>query len=132
MSDIPVAAAVGKGDEWRIKNTVIDLYPIRLKDWPDASKLLFLLNFDSLADIAYTQSTDALVALIHIAARYEELETKTQFEAIQDMTDTDYKWLRNLLSAQNDIDMDRLADKIAKISGDRKNAEAPSSPSRTV
>lgn len=132
MSDTSVDAAVGKGAEWRIKSTVIDLYPIRLKDWPDASKLLYLLNFDSLADIAYMGLTDSLVTLLHIAARYDELESKDQFEVLQDMTDADYKWARNLLSAQNDIDMDRLMEKISKISGDRKNAVAPSSPSPMV
>lgn len=127
MSDTSVDAAVGKGAEWRIKNTVIDLYPIRLKDWPDASKLLYLLSFDSLADIAYTGSTDSLVTLIHIAARYDEQESKTQFDALADLVDWDYKGFRNIISSQNDIDMERLLNQISKLSGERKNAEAPSS-----
>lgn len=120
MADI-LENAVGKSVEFRIGNTVIDLYPIMIRDWTETSKLMYILNFESLADIAYVGALDSLKQLIMIAARSGEISNTDHFSVLELMTNEDYKWLRNILSAQNDIDMDRLLDKVSKISGKPKN-----------
>ena len=130
MEEKTLETVISKGTEWRIGNTVIDLHPIRLKDWPDASKLMYLLSFESLADIAYIAGIEGLKTLIDIVARASELPEgkRDHFTVLDDITDSDFKWLRQIISAQNDINMDRLLDQVAKISGNPKNVKAPNSP----
>ena len=121
-------AATDTGTPFRIGYKVIDLVPIRLRDWPEASKLIFTLRFDSLADLAYLQSTDSLVKLIKVAARHEEIEDETVFDMLNDMTDKDYKILKRIMTQQNDIDMERVLKDVSRITG-RKNTGTPTSQS---
>lgn len=121
MSENTIENATGGSQELRIGNIVIDLYPIRLRDWIEASKLLYILNWDSLADVAYVGGLDILKDLVRVAARASEKSDNSNLEALESMTDKDFKWLKQIMSAQNDIDMERLLDKVSKISGKPKN-----------
>mgnify|MGYP000592364899 CR=1 FL=1 len=109
----------------RIGNAVVDIYPIRIKDWPEASKVIYILDFESLADIAYLQGIDSLRTLALIAARSEESERTDLVELIDSITNDEYRELRATLMEQNDIDMERLHSKLAKLTGNQKNAQTP-------
>lgn len=119
-------AATDTGILYRIGNRCIDLYPIRIRDWTDASKLIYVLSFESLADVAYLKALETLVDLVKIAARAETLPDQSVFEMLDDMTDQDYKNLKQILTKQNDIDMKRVMNDVSRITG-RKNLATPTS-----
>lgn len=118
--------ATDTGVPFRVGNRVLDLYPIRLRDWPTASKLIYLLRFTSLADIAYLQSFDTLKNLFRVAARIENIDDD-RLSLLEDMTDKEYKIARSVMTKQNDIDMDRVMKDVSRITG-RKNIGTPTSP----
>lgn len=119
--------SLGLPQTFRIKNTVFDLYPIRLIDWSDAQKLMFLLHFESLAEIAFVERLDDLRLLVRIVARANDLEDTSHLETIEQMTQVDYAEFRKIVMEQNDIDLERLKNTIASISGRPKNAGTPAS-----
>ena len=126
MPEDQIGKAVGASESLRIGNTVIDIYPIRLEDWPDASTLMYLLHFESLSDIGYVKKTEELEDLIRIAARAKELPNTEHLAIIKKLIDPEYKVLLKIMKSQNDIDMDRLIASVSKVTGGRsKNVETP-------
>jgi hypothetical protein len=120
MAQKSVKEALGQPSIIRIDNIGIELHPIRIKDWPEASKLIYLLDFESLADIAYIEGLSDLKALIQIVGRASEKD-KLDWSIIEDMTDEVFKTFRELTISQNDIDLKRVLAKVASVAGDQKN-----------
>lgn len=118
--------ATDTGVAFRVGNRVIDLYPIRLRDWPEASKLIYILRFTSLADIAYLQSFDSLKQLFKVAARLDDVNDE-RLNLLNDMTDKEYKIARSVMTQQNDIDMERVMKDVSRLTGGRKNIVTPTS-----
>lgn len=120
------SVATDTGVAFRVGNRVLDLYPIRLRDWPAASKLIYILRFTSLADIAYLQSFDTLKNMFRVAARIDDINDE-RLALLEEMTDKEYKIARSVMTKQNDIDMDRVTKEVSRLTG-RKNIGTPTSP----
>lgn len=118
--------ATDTGVPLRVGNRVIDLYPIRLRDWPEASKLIYILRFPSLADIAYLQSFETLKNMFKVAARLDDVNDE-RLGLLEDLTDKEYKVARSIMTKQNDIDMERVMKDVSRLTG-RKNIVTPTSP----
>ncbi len=88
----------------------IDIYPVRLKDWGEFGKHVRVIELESLQEIYfYSDAPTSLDHVLRIVTRTPpEEETPSMFG---DMTQLEYKKLREIVMEQNELDFSYL-DKI--------------------
>lgn len=78
----------------------VDLYPIRVKDWPEFSANVVALTLERLQDIfKFADGYDRLIKCIGIITRKDPIH-----EMFYDMTQADYTRFRDVVISQNDLD----------------------------
>ena len=114
-----IGKSLGAPVALRLADRVIDVYPVRLKDWPDFAPVLFALEMENLHEVHFFgDGPIAFHKALQIVLRLEEIP-----EIVIEITQAEFKRLRDLVIQQNELDFTRLHKKVEAYSGkgDPKN-----------
>lgn len=106
-----ITNASSKAVPLRIGDKVADIHPIRLRDWPEFAPVLFALEMENLHEVhSFIDGPGALFTALKLLCRKEELP-----DTFDDMTQSEYHSLREIIIKQNELDFDKLHKKIEEI-----------------
>ena len=112
-----VKKILGTVQELRVGSKVVDLYPLRLNDWPKFAENFEAIRPKRLQDIfKYIDAPDALQEIFKLVTRKDPLP-----ELYFDMTQKEYADFRMKVIGQNDLDLDKEVK-----TKERKNEKSPS------
>jgi tryptophan 2,3-dioxygenase len=98
-----VSKFLGKPTDFRVLDKIIDLYPVKLRNWPEFSEVLFVLKLESLQEIyQYIDAPQALEKVFKIVTRMDLLH-----DLYYDMTEADYQTFREKVINQNGLNFDK-------------------------
>ncbi len=109
------SSALGNCAAFRVGNKVVDIYPVRLKDWPEFVPALFAFEMENLHEIHYfSDLAEAFFSGLRIVTRTSSEQALS--DIFDDIEQSHYSELRKLIIQQNDLNFERLREKINNIS----------------
>lgn len=99
-----VNTMLGVEHPFRIGDSIIDLYPVKLRDWEKFSETLAALELETLYQVySYKDAIDKFIECIKIVGRRADVP-----DCLYDIDDKQYEELRRIIIEQNNLDFDFL------------------------
>lgn len=121
-----VNTMLGVEHPYRIGDSIIDLYPVKLRDWEKFSETLAALELETLYQVySYKDAIDKFIECIKIAGRREDVP-----DCLYEIDEKQYEEIRQIIIDQNNLDFDFLKKKQQELAksivghGDSKNNPA--------
>ena len=108
--EIKLRSLCGMSTDFQVGTRVVELHPVLVKDWPEFSKNLFILEHETLYEIfMYGDGSEILWETVKVICRTKEVPP-----LFEELTQLDYRRFREIVLEQNDINFEEVRDKKRK------------------